>query len=157
MTEANYDSIQKFPHPVHQNYEVHLLPHLRVYNKTEGCYISQKNDKISIPVKKATKYNLPKFCLECKNNQVVEKNKEVKLVDKNNPITFENLKVVDKEKEKDEAVIVTNENQPEVQYKSVKEASKATGVKVPLIRYCCDALVNAASSRCGWISFRWAD
>ena len=103
---VTYDDIIKFPHPVHQSYEVHLLPHLRVYNKADGTYISQKNNSIKIPMKKFTKYDLLKFCLECKDNTVIDKSKEVNLINNNNPIAFENLQIVDKVKSKNKSVIL---------------------------------------------------
>lgn len=151
----NYDDIIKFSHPVHSHYEVHMLPHLRVYNKAEGSYISQKNNAIKIPTKKQIKYNLLKFYYECIHQETVAKNKEVKLIDINTPLTFENLEVVDKEKAKDKAVIVIKDQQ-ETNYKSVKDASRATGVKVNLIRYCCDGLVKEVKSKNTWIMFKYA-
>jgi hypothetical protein len=149
---------EKFSHPVFSNYETRLLPHIRVYNKLDGSYLSPKNETIKLTVKSTKRYDLLTFIYECKENKTLEKGKVVTLIDENEPISFNNIQVVDEEKEEVREVIAVNtQSSVETKYPSIKEAKKATGVRIALIKYCCQGLADKVKNENnGWYSFRFS-
>ena len=149
-------------HPIFSNYEVHLLPHLRVYNKANGSYLSP-GETIKLTVKSTKRYDLLKFIYECKEQKTLDKGKAVTLIDEDEPISFDNIQVVDEEKEVVREVISTcypNPEAPQVsvetKYPSVKEAKKGSGVRIALIKYCCLGLADKVKNdKDVWYSFKF--
>lgn len=155
-------SIQKFSHPIFSNYEIRLLPHLRIYNKTDGSYLQQKDDTVKLTVKSTKRYDLLKFIIECKENKPLEKGKIAILIDEDEPITLDNIQVVDEEKEAVREVIAVCYPNPNTQatvetiYPSIKIAKKETGVRIALIKASLEGFADKVKNdKNVWYSFHY--
>ena len=155
--------MENITHPTYSGFELHLLPHQRIYDVKNGTYlpISEKNT-ISVPVQTARKINFDKFILECKLNRKLTPNEIVSYIDgDSNNHSLINLDVKVKEvcnNDNTRNIIVQDgrNSQTSKIYGNISRCSKDTLVSKQLIKACCNKLIHETRGKGNkWYTFEW--